>query len=28
LIEFGPTEKIFLDAEQQSTRDYVAGRFG
>jgi phosphate transport system ATP-binding protein len=28
LIEFGPTEKIFLDAEQESTRDYVAGRFG
>jgi phosphate transport system ATP-binding protein len=28
LIEFGPTEKIFLEAEQQSTRDYVAGRFG
>jgi phosphate transport system ATP-binding protein len=28
LIEFGPTEKIFLEAEQQSTIDYVAGRFG
>jgi phosphate transport system ATP-binding protein len=28
LVEFGPTEKIFLEAEQASTRDYVAGRFG
>ncbi len=28
LVEFGPTEKIFLEAEQPSTRDYVAGRFG
>lgn len=28
LIEFGPTDQIFLEAQQQSTRDYVAGRFG
>lgn len=28
LVEFGSTSKIFLEAEQPSTRDYVAGRFG
>jgi phosphate transport system ATP-binding protein len=28
LVEFGPTAQIFLEAEQPSTRDYVAGRFG
>ncbi|WP_404791402.1 phosphate ABC transporter ATP-binding protein PstB [Altericista sp. CCNU0014] len=28
LVEFGPTSQIFLEAEQPSTRDYVAGRFG
>ncbi len=28
LVEFGPTAQIFLEAEQASTRDYVAGRFG
>jgi phosphate transport system ATP-binding protein len=28
LVEFGPTAQIFLEAEQSSTRDYVAGRFG
>jgi phosphate transport system ATP-binding protein len=28
LVEFGTTSQIFLEAEQPSTRDYVAGRFG
>jgi phosphate transport system ATP-binding protein len=28
LIEFGPTAKIFEDASDERTRDYVAGRFG
>ncbi|MEG3438827.1 phosphate ABC transporter ATP-binding protein PstB [Pannus brasiliensis CCIBt3594] len=28
LIECDTTEKIFTDASQQQTRDYVAGRFG
>jgi phosphate transport system ATP-binding protein len=28
LVEFGATSKIFLEAEQVSTQDYVAGRFG
>lgn len=28
MIEFGPTEQIFNAATQQSTRDYVEGRFG
>lgn len=28
LIEFDTTEKIFTDATQVETRDYVAGRFG
>jgi len=28
LVEFGPTTKIFTDATQTSTRDYVAGRYG
>jgi phosphate transport system ATP-binding protein len=28
LVEFGTTSQIFLEAEQTSTRDYVAGRFG
>jgi len=28
LVEFDSTSKIFSEAEQQSTRDYVAGRFG
>ncbi len=28
LVEFGATSQIFLEAEQPSTRDYVAGRFG
>jgi len=28
LVEFGSTSQIFLEAEQPSTRDYVAGRFG
>lgn len=28
MVEFGPTEKIFRAAEDDRTRDYVAGRFG
>ncbi len=28
LIEFGPTAKIFTDATNPGTRDYIAGRFG
>ncbi|MBR8832073.1 MAG: Phosphate import ATP-binding protein PstB 3 [Chroococcopsis gigantea SAG 12.99] len=28
LMEFDSTEKIFTDASNQQTRDYVAGRFG
>ncbi len=28
MIEFGPTEKIFLRPELQETEDYVTGRFG
>ncbi|MFP4133080.1 MAG: phosphate ABC transporter ATP-binding protein PstB [Halothece sp.] len=28
LVEVNSTEKIFSEAEQQSTRDYVEGRFG
>ncbi|WP_013323549.1 phosphate ABC transporter ATP-binding protein PstB [Gloeothece verrucosa] len=28
LIEFDTTQKIFTDASQPATRDYVAGRFG
>jgi phosphate transport system ATP-binding protein len=28
LIEFGPTAKIFEDANDERTRDYVTGRFG
>ncbi|MFB2973070.1 phosphate ABC transporter ATP-binding protein PstB [Aerosakkonema sp. BLCC-F183] len=28
LIEFGPTAKIFTDASEAGTRDYIAGRFG
>ncbi|MCG9892602.1 MAG: phosphate ABC transporter ATP-binding protein PstB [Thermosynechococcaceae cyanobacterium MS004] len=28
LVEFDLTQKIFTEAEQPSTRDYVAGRFG
>ncbi|ACK71219.1 phosphate ABC transporter, ATPase subunit [Gloeothece citriformis PCC 7424] len=28
LIEFDSTEKIFSNASEQATRDYVAGRFG
>ncbi len=28
MVEFGPTEKIFRAAEDERTRDYVAGRFG
>ena len=28
LIEFGDTEKIFSNPENQATLDYVAGRFG
>ncbi|MFN9674525.1 MAG: phosphate ABC transporter ATP-binding protein, partial [Microcystis sp.] len=28
LVEFDTTQKIFTDAVNQQTRDYVAGRFG
>ncbi|MFK0569641.1 phosphate ABC transporter ATP-binding protein PstB [Endozoicomonas sp.] len=28
LMEFGPTEKIFHNADHQKTRDYIAGNFG
>jgi phosphate transport system ATP-binding protein len=28
IIEFGPTERIFMNPEQKQTLDYVTGRFG
>ena len=28
LMEFGPTDKIFHNADHQKTRDYIAGNFG
>jgi len=28
MVEFGKTEKIFKDADNQKTRDYIAGDFG
>ena len=28
LIEFGPTDKIFTNPDDQRTEDYVTGRFG
>jgi phosphate transport system ATP-binding protein len=28
LVEFDQTAQMFMEASQQSTRDYVAGRFG
>ena len=28
LIEFGPTQKIFLQPEEKATEDYITGRFG
>jgi phosphate transport system ATP-binding protein len=28
LVEFGPTQKLFQNPDQQQTRDYVTGRFG
>jgi phosphate transport system ATP-binding protein len=28
LAEYGETEKIFSDPDQETTRDYVTGRFG
>ena len=28
LVEFGPTEKIFSNPDEQATEDYVSGRFG
>ena len=28
LMEFGPTGKIFQNADNQKTRDYIAGNFG
>ncbi|MCH8064884.1 MAG: phosphate ABC transporter ATP-binding protein [Chloroflexi bacterium] len=28
LIEYGPTEKVFTNPEEQRTEDYITGRFG
>ena len=28
LIEFGPTEQIFLNPKEKRTADYIAGKFG
>ena len=28
LVEVGPTDVVFADAEQEETREYVAGVFG
>ena len=28
LIEFGPTDKLFIKPEKQQTEDYITGRFG
>lgn len=28
LVEYGPSRKIFTDAEKKMTRDYVSGHFG
>jgi phosphate transport system ATP-binding protein len=28
LVEFGPTQKLFQNPDEQQTRDYVTGRFG
>ena len=28
LIEFGSTQKIFLQPEKKATEDYITGRFG
>jgi phosphate transport system ATP-binding protein len=28
LIEYGPTERLFTNPEQQETEDYITGRFG
>jgi phosphate transport system ATP-binding protein len=28
LIEYGPTEKLFIRPMKQQTEDYITGRFG
>jgi phosphate transport system ATP-binding protein len=28
LVEYGPTEQIFTNPQNQQTEDYVTGRFG
>jgi phosphate transport system ATP-binding protein len=28
LVEFGPTEQIFLKPSKKQTEDYITGRFG
>jgi phosphate transport system ATP-binding protein len=28
LIEYGPTEKIFINPIKKQTEDYITGRFG
>ncbi|HSK76218.1 MAG TPA: phosphate ABC transporter ATP-binding protein, partial [Thermoanaerobaculia bacterium] len=28
LVEYGPTEKIFINPMKKQTEDYITGRFG
>jgi phosphate transport system ATP-binding protein len=28
VIEFGPTNRIFMNPEKRQTQDYITGRFG
>ena len=28
LIEFGPTEQLFMKPQKKETEDYITGRFG
>jgi phosphate transport system ATP-binding protein len=28
LVEYGPTEQLFIKPEKQQTEDYITGRFG
>jgi phosphate transport system ATP-binding protein len=28
LVEFGPTEQIFMNPKEKLTEDYITGRFG
>jgi phosphate transport system ATP-binding protein len=28
MVEYGPTEQIFTNPQDQRTEDYVSGRFG